>query len=127
MTIFPSLVRGASPNGEDRYFLGDPLVDRYLEFVAGRVRRRLPSATRSRWPLAMPANGWPFTRVQIPPSVSSSRPLSTNSSTSLNGCAIAASTIIDHRGWRHLALDERAARATADLMIAMYATSPDDA
>src|ERR1017187_5364926 len=38
MTIFPSLVRGVSPNGEDRYFLGDPLVDRYLEFVAGRVR-----------------------------------------------------------------------------------------
>ena len=28
MSTFPSLVRGASPNGEDRYFLGDPLVDR---------------------------------------------------------------------------------------------------
>ena len=38
MSLFPTLVRGASPNGEDRYFLGDPLVDRYLEFVAGRVR-----------------------------------------------------------------------------------------
>lgn len=38
MSPFPTLVRGASPNGEDRYFLGDPLVDRYLEFVAGRVR-----------------------------------------------------------------------------------------
>ena len=38
MSTFPTLVRDASPNGEDRYFLGDPLVDRYLEFVAGRVR-----------------------------------------------------------------------------------------
>src|ERR1019366_6548292 len=38
MTTFPCLVRAASPNGEDRYFLGHPLVDRYLEFVAGRVR-----------------------------------------------------------------------------------------
>jgi hypothetical protein len=38
MSPFPTLVRGASPNGEDRYFLGNPLVDRYLEFVAGRVR-----------------------------------------------------------------------------------------
>ena len=28
----------AVSNGEDRYFLGDSLVDRYLEFVAGRVR-----------------------------------------------------------------------------------------
>jgi site-specific recombinase XerD len=38
MSTFPTLVRSASPNGEDRYFLGDSLVDRYLEFVAGRVR-----------------------------------------------------------------------------------------
>ncbi|MGP8007868.1 MAG: tyrosine-type recombinase/integrase [Acidimicrobiales bacterium] len=38
MSPFPTLSRGASQNGEDRYFLGDPLVDRYLEFVAGRVR-----------------------------------------------------------------------------------------
>jgi hypothetical protein len=38
MTTFPSLVRAKSPTGEDRYFLGNPLVDRYLEFVAGRVR-----------------------------------------------------------------------------------------
>jgi site-specific recombinase XerD len=38
VSTFPTLVRGASPNGEDRYFLGDSLVDRYLEFVAGRVR-----------------------------------------------------------------------------------------
>ncbi len=41
-------------------------------------------------------------------------------------CAIAARTIGDHRGWRHHDLDGRAARATADLMIAMSATSPDD-
>src|ERR1039458_8993570 len=38
MTTFPFLVRTASPTGDDRYFLGHPLVDRYLEFVAGRVR-----------------------------------------------------------------------------------------
>jgi integrase/recombinase XerD len=38
MTTFPALVRAKSPTGEDRYLLGDPLVDRYLEFVAGRVR-----------------------------------------------------------------------------------------
>jgi hypothetical protein len=41
-------------------------------------------------------------------------------------CAIAARSIGDHRGWRHHDLDGRAARDTADLMIAMYATSPDD-
>ena len=39
MSPFPNLVRGASPNGEDRYFLGDSLVDRYLEFVAGGCGR----------------------------------------------------------------------------------------
>lgn len=38
MTTFPSLVRTESPTGEDRYLLGHPLVDRYLEFVAGRLR-----------------------------------------------------------------------------------------
>ena len=38
MTTFPFLVRTASPTGEDRYFLGHPVVDRYLEFVAGRLR-----------------------------------------------------------------------------------------
>ena len=38
MTTFPCLVRTASPTGEDRYFLGHPVVDRYLEFVAGRLR-----------------------------------------------------------------------------------------
>ena len=38
MTSFPTLVRAASPSGETRYSLGHELVDRYLEFVAGRVR-----------------------------------------------------------------------------------------
>ena len=38
MTTFPSLIRAASPSGETRYLLGHPLVDRYLEFVAGRSR-----------------------------------------------------------------------------------------
>lgn len=38
MTTFPCLVRFSSPSGADRYRLGHPLVDRYLEFVAGRAR-----------------------------------------------------------------------------------------
>jgi len=38
MTTFPCLVRAASPSGADRYSLGHPVVDLYLEFVAGRVR-----------------------------------------------------------------------------------------
>src|SRR5438034_11059478 len=38
MTGFPCLVRWVSRSGEARYRLGHPLVDRYLEFVAGRVR-----------------------------------------------------------------------------------------
>ena len=38
MTIFPCLVRSVSPSGETRFVLGDPLVDRYLSFVAGRSR-----------------------------------------------------------------------------------------
>jgi site-specific recombinase XerD len=38
MSCFPCLVRSVSPSGEPRYALGDPLVDRYLEFVAGRCR-----------------------------------------------------------------------------------------
>jgi integrase/recombinase XerD len=38
MSTFPSLIRCASASGEVRYRLGDPLVDRYLEFVAGRAR-----------------------------------------------------------------------------------------
>ena len=38
MSSFPCLVRSVSPAGETRYAVGDPLVDRYLEFVAGRCR-----------------------------------------------------------------------------------------
>jgi len=38
MTNFPCLLRSLSPVGEARYRLGDPLVDSYLEFVAGRAR-----------------------------------------------------------------------------------------
>jgi integrase/recombinase XerD len=38
MTTFPFLIRCASASGEVRYRLGDPVVDRYLEFVAGRAR-----------------------------------------------------------------------------------------
>jgi hypothetical protein len=35
MTTTPTLVRFSSPSGEDRYSLGHPLLDRYLESVAG--------------------------------------------------------------------------------------------
>ena len=38
MTNFPDLIRSQSPAGETRFSLGDPLVDSYLEFVAGRTR-----------------------------------------------------------------------------------------
>jgi integrase/recombinase XerD len=38
MTDFPCLVRSAARSGEARYRLGDPVLDRYLEFVAGRAR-----------------------------------------------------------------------------------------
>ena len=38
MTDFPCLVRSVARSGEVRYRLGDLLVDRYLEFVAGRAR-----------------------------------------------------------------------------------------
>jgi integrase/recombinase XerD len=38
MSSFPCLVRFASGSGQVRYRLGDRLVDRYLEFVAGRCR-----------------------------------------------------------------------------------------
>ena len=41
MSSFPCLVRYVSPAGETRYALGDPFVDRYLEFVAGVVVRTL--------------------------------------------------------------------------------------
>src|SRR6476646_6036494 len=38
MTGFPFLVRSTDRSGQVGYRLGDPLVDRYLEFVAGRAR-----------------------------------------------------------------------------------------
>ena len=38
MTLFPCLVRSSTSAGECRYSLGDPLVDSYLAFVAGRAR-----------------------------------------------------------------------------------------
>ena len=38
MTFSPCLVRSSTAAGEARFVLGDPLVDRYLEFVAGRSR-----------------------------------------------------------------------------------------
>ena len=38
MSSFPCLVRLVSGSGQVRYRLGDRLVDRYLEFVAGRCR-----------------------------------------------------------------------------------------
>ncbi len=38
MSAFPCLVRFVSGSGQVRYRLGEPLVDRYLEFVAGRCR-----------------------------------------------------------------------------------------
>jgi integrase/recombinase XerD len=45
MSSFPCLVRSVSPSGEARYALGDPFVDRYLEFVAGRCRPNTLTAT----------------------------------------------------------------------------------
>jgi hypothetical protein len=36
MSSFPWLIRVVSGSGEVRYCLGEPLVARYLEFVAGR-------------------------------------------------------------------------------------------
>src|SRR5262250_209220 len=38
MSSFPCVVRFVSGSGQVRYSLGDRLVDRYLEFVAGRCR-----------------------------------------------------------------------------------------
>jgi site-specific recombinase XerD len=38
MSAFPCLVRSATSGGEARFELGDPLVDSYLAFVAGRAR-----------------------------------------------------------------------------------------
>jgi site-specific recombinase XerD len=38
MNQFPCLIRSSTAGGEARYALDDPLVDSYLEFVAGRSR-----------------------------------------------------------------------------------------
>ena len=38
MNQFPCLIRSSAVGGEARYALGDPLVDSYLAFVAGRSR-----------------------------------------------------------------------------------------
>jgi integrase/recombinase XerD len=38
MTFHPCLVRSSTAAGEARFELGHPLLDRYLEFVAGRTR-----------------------------------------------------------------------------------------
>ena len=38
MTFFPCLIRALASSGESRFTLGHPLLDRYLEFVAGRTR-----------------------------------------------------------------------------------------
>ena len=38
MTFIPCLVRSSTTAGEARFALGHPLLDRYLEFVAGRTR-----------------------------------------------------------------------------------------
>lgn len=38
MTFTPCFVRSSTPAGEFRFALGHPLLDRYLEFVAGRSR-----------------------------------------------------------------------------------------
>jgi hypothetical protein len=47
MSPFPLLVRSVSPSGEVRYALGDPFVDRYLEFVAGRCRPNTSTVAES--------------------------------------------------------------------------------
>jgi hypothetical protein len=44
VSSFPCLVRTFSGSGQVRYSLGDGLVDRYLEFVAGRCRPNTPRA-----------------------------------------------------------------------------------
>ncbi len=44
MNQFPCLIRSSTPGGEALFALGDPLVDSYLAFVAGRSR---PNTLRS--------------------------------------------------------------------------------
>ena len=46
MSSFPCLVRTVSGPGQVRYSLGHRLVDRYLEFVAGRCRPNTLRAVR---------------------------------------------------------------------------------
>src|SRR3954453_3651150 len=46
MNAFPLVVRSVSLSGDPRYALGDPLVDSYLEFVAGRCRPNTFRAVR---------------------------------------------------------------------------------
>jgi hypothetical protein len=38
MSCLPCLIRTSTAGGETRFELGDPLVDSYLAFVAGRSR-----------------------------------------------------------------------------------------
>ena len=75
MSSFPCLVRSVSPAGETRYALGDALVDRYLDFVAGRCRPNTLTATAfdlktfftvvERDPLAVtPADVFEFLAIQ---------------------------------------------------------------
>ena len=45
MSNFPCLVRSVSPSGETSFALSDPLVDRYLAYVAGRARAETLRAT----------------------------------------------------------------------------------
>ncbi len=55
MSTFPCLVRFESGSGQVRYCLGDRLVDRYLEFVAGRCRPNTLRALCSRAGAARPS------------------------------------------------------------------------
>jgi hypothetical protein len=45
MSNFPVTVRSMAPSGEASYALGEPLVDRYLEFVRDRCRANTLRAT----------------------------------------------------------------------------------
>ncbi len=45
MTFMPCLVRSSTAAGEYRFSLGDPLLDSYLAFVAGRSRPNTLRAT----------------------------------------------------------------------------------
>jgi hypothetical protein len=56
MSSFPCLVRFVSGSGQVRYRLGGRLVDRYLEFVAGRCR---PNTLRAAFDLKVFVTGPP--------------------------------------------------------------------